>query len=174
VIRCRAGSDTAVADLTGSRGRPGDELSDCENVTGTPIPELSVTAPPPGSAPVVDRTRPVVALSGKTIRSGSFLDNGHIDLTVSCNEACSASGKAYRTPAKARAGKASIGGGSLKLGTGKRTLRITVAKKFRAEFQSKLQTKAQKHRGVKFSIELTVEDAAGNATKASRTVTVKG
>lgn len=176
VIRCRAGSDTADADLTGAQGRPGDELSDCENVTGKPIPEISAPAQPAGGAsPASDTARPVVTLSSKTIKSKTFLDSGHLDVTVSCNEPCSASAKAYKTPAKnPRRGESPIGTGKLKLGTGKRTLRITVAEKFRAQFRSKLQTKAQKRRGVTFRVALAVKDAAGNVTNAARTVTVKG
>lgn len=52
--------------------------------------------------------------------------------------------------------------------------RITVAKKFRAQFQSKLRTKAQRQQGVKLRVVLVIKDAAGNVTNAARTVTVKG
>jgi len=168
LIRCRAGTDTANVDLPGVRAA-GDELSDCENVTGTPMPAGADTAPP---GPVGDTTRPAVTLASKAIKPGMFLGNGHIEVTVSCNEACSVSGKAYKTPAKK--GESPIGTGSLKLGTGKRTLRITVAKKLRAQFESMLRSKAQKRRGVKLRVVLVIKDAAGNVTNASRTVTVKG
>jgi hypothetical protein len=168
LIRCRNGLDTANVDLPGPQA-PGDQLSDCENVTGTPVPGFA------GTAPAGDTARPVVTLSARTIDLRTFLDNGHLDLTVSCNEACSVSGKAYKTPAKTpRASKSPVGAGKLELGTGKRTLRITVSKKFRAQFESLLRTKAQKRRGVKFGVVLVITDAAGNVTTSSRTVTVKG
>jgi hypothetical protein len=167
-IRCRAGSDTANVDLPGAKAA-GDQLFDCENVTGTPMPAGADMAPP---GPVGDTTRPAVTLTSKAIKPGTFLDDGHIDLTVSCDEACSVSGKAYKTPAKK--GESPIGDGSLKLGTGKRTLRVTVAKKLRTQFESMLRTKAQKRRGVKLRVVLVIKDAAGNVTNASRTVTVKG
>jgi Ca2+-binding RTX toxin-like protein len=160
VIRCRSGSDTANVDLPNAQGIPGDALSDCENVTGTPIPLISDTA------------RPVVKLSSKAIRAKKFLDSWRLQVTVSCNEACSATGKAYKLPAKK--GASPVGSGRLKLGTGKRSLSITVAKKFRTQLQAKLRTKAQRRSGVKLRVVLTVKDAAGNVSNASRTVTVKG
>jgi Ca2+-binding RTX toxin-like protein len=180
VIRCRAGTDTADVDLPGVRGRPGDQLSDCESVTGTPIPEVGDGKPPAGDSsgptgPAGDKTRPVVTVSIRTIKSEALLDDWLLDVTVSCNESCTASAKAYKAPAKgSRAPESPIGTGKLKLGTGKRTLHITVAKKSRARLSSKLRTKAQKRHGLKLRVVLAVKDAAGNVTNASRDLTVKG
>lgn len=174
IVRCRAGSDTADVDLPGAQGRPGDELSDCETVTGTPMPAVGGTTGPTGDRPRPggDTAPPVVKLSIEAIKSETFLDTGHLDVAVSCSEACSVSGKAYKTPKKK--GQSPIGSGKLKLGTGKRTLRITVARKHRTQFESMLRTKAQKRSGVRFRVDLVVKDAAGNVTNSSRTVTVKG
>lgn len=174
LIRCRAGSDTAAVDLAGARGRPGDALSDCEVVTGRPIPELAVTPPSGGGTkPPADTARPVVTVSGKAIRPGAFLGNGHIDLTITCNEACSATGKAYRSPAR-RSREAPIATAKLKLGSGKRTLRLTVPAKAREQFRSKLRTEAQRQSGIKLRVVLTVTGGSGNVTETSRTVAVKG
>jgi hypothetical protein len=41
-------------------------------------------------------------------------------------------------------------------------------------FRAKLHTKAQRKRGLTFRVVVTVRDAAGNATKSTRRVVVKG
>lgn len=173
VLRCGAGADTATVDLPGGQPTRADALFDCENVTGTPLPFLP-TPPsvyfPPAPPPAVDTTRPVLTLSSKTIKSKSFLATGRLSLTIKCNEACSARAEAFATLGRST----SVGKASLKLGTGRRTLRITIAKKQRSKLRAKLHTKAQRKHGLTFRVVVTVRDAAGNATKSTRRVVVKG
>lgn len=179
-VRCGDGADTATADLPGAQAVRADVLSDCEAVSGTPFPVVVPPSPPVlVPTPVVvtggDRTKPTVTLGSATIKARDFLADGRLELTVRCNEACSVEGEAFTTLARiAKAGDFSVGTGELRRGTGRRTLRITVAKKYRNRFKRKLRTKAQKRRGVKFSVVVEATDAAGNVTKATRTVTVKG
>jgi Ca2+-binding RTX toxin-like protein len=170
VVSCGDGVDTVVADLTGAKGRPGDELSACENVSGTPIPELEGsggaggTGAPGGpvtAAPAVDRKKPTVILGGGPAKAAKFAADGKLALTVSCDEPCSVAAKAFDKAAKkTKGGPKPVGSGVLKLGGGKRTLAVTVKKKFRGI--------------ARFRVALTVKDAAGNTTAATRTVAVKG
>lgn len=175
VLRCGAGDDAATVDLPGGQPTRADALFDCENVTGTPLPFLpsppSIYLPPGGSpSPITDTIRPVLTLSSKTIKSKSFLADRRLSLTIKCNERCSATAEAFATLGRST----SVGKGSLKLGTGRRTLRVTIVKKHRAKLRAKLRTKAQRKRGITFRVVVKVKDAAGNATSGTRKVVVKG
>jgi Ca2+-binding RTX toxin-like protein len=162
-LRCGDGTDTASADLPGGQAVRADVLTDCETVNGTPFAALPDTA------------RAKVTLSGGTIKSRAFLKNGTLTVSVACNEPCSAAGEAFTTGARlAKVGELSVGSGSLKLGKGKRTLKVKVAKRYLKSYRHKLRTRRQRRKGVKFSVAVVAKDAAGNVTNATRTVKVKG
>jgi hypothetical protein len=160
VLHCGAGNDTAVADLPGGQAPRADALFDCESVSGAALSDIT----PPG-----------VTLTGGTVKSKTFLRQRAVTVKVKCSEACSVKGEAFGTGARlAKVGELSVASGSLKLGTGKRTLKLKVAKRYRKAFARKLRTKRQRRRGLKLAVGVTAKDAAGNATSKRRTVKVKG
>lgn len=180
VLRCGAGADTADVDLPGGQPARADVLFDCETVTGTPLPALPgpiavppVGLPPGGAPPAKDTTRPRLTLGGaKTIKAKAFLATPRLRLTVRCSEACTASARASISRGGGRS--LLVGSGSLKRGTGTRTLRVTIAANRRATVRAKLRTKAQRRKGLKVRVRVTVADAAGNRATGEVSVVVKG
>ena len=64
--------------------------------------------------------------------------------------------------------------GKLASGTGKRTLKVTVAKKYRGALKRKLRTKAQRRVGSKLTVHITVTNAFGQVTQSTQTIKVRG
>jgi Ca2+-binding RTX toxin-like protein len=160
VLRCGGGNDTAVADLPGGQATRADALFDCESVSGAAFP---------------DTTPPSVKVTIGAIKSKTFLRSRAVTVKVECGEACSVKGEAFGTGARlAKVGELSVASGSLKLGTGRRTLKLKVAKRFMKAYARKLRTRRQRRRGLGFPVALTAKDAAGNVTTKRGTVKVKG
>jgi Ca2+-binding RTX toxin-like protein len=169
VVDCGSGNDNATVDLPGGQPARADVTLDCEALGGTAFP------PPVTPTPLPDLSAVKLALSVKTIKSKAFLKNGLLTITLTCDKACSATAEAFSTAARLRkVGQLSIGSGQLGLGSGKRTLKVKVAKKYLTTYKRKLRTKPQKKKGIKFPVAITVTSAVGIKTTSTKTVTVKG
>ena len=162
---CAAGADTVTADLAGGQPDRADVLIDCETIGGTPFP-----ATVPG-----DTAGPAVTLTGGDLKAGEFRKSLRLRVSVGCDEACSVAGQVFTSSARiAKVGQLQVAGGRLASGTGKRTLTLRVAKKFRKAFKRKLNTKKKRRKGLKLSVSVTARDAAGNTTTKTKTIAVKG
>ncbi len=96
-------------------------------------------------------------------------------MKITCSKACSLRGDAYAGKVgTSLVGKLARGFGRLGLGTGKRTLKVKIAKKYLKSYRKRLRTKKQRRKGVKFSIVVTASDALGITVRTTRTFTVKG
>lgn len=182
-IDCELGNDAAAVDLPGGQPERADVTYDCEAITGQPFaapnpPPLPPVAPvaPVAPVPPVDTSKAVMTLTGKTIRSAAFIKSGTLTLTVRCNKACSVEGEAFASGATLHStvGKLSVGSGNLPLGTGSRKLRVKIAKRYLTTYKRRLRTRAQRKKGISFSVRATASDALGIVVQSSRTVKVRG
>lgn len=138
--------------------------------TGIPCP---VPLPPPGGAGgtkrvVKDTTPAKISLSGR--RTQRFTRKGTIVVTVKCNEACRAAGRA----------SVSVSGASkvFRSGIATRQLAAGKAAKLTLKFPKKAvraitRSLRKKKRGLKATIAIMTRDAAGNASRARRSVKLK-
>jgi Ca2+-binding RTX toxin-like protein len=171
-VACGRGTDTASVDLPGADPANADALDGCENVTGTPLPPQHMGLSPTGPATHVPR----VTLSGPTtVKTSVFLKRRLLTVRVAADQAYSAAGEAVEAGARiARVGELTIGAGSLKRGSGKRTLKVKIARRYTKQLARRLRTKRQRRKGVVIKVVVTVTGAGGRATKASRAIRVKG
>jgi hypothetical protein len=136
-------------------------------VTGTPL-----------AAPfVITHTKAArVTLSGSTtVKSKTFLKTFALRLNVSANETYKASAEALTNLARiSTLGYLPIGTGSLRTGKGRRSLKVTIAKKYRSSLKRKLHTKTQRKKGIKLTVAVTVTNTSGQVTRSTRRFTVKG
>ncbi len=169
IIDCGAGTDSAKADLPGLNAPRADVLKACETVTGTPLPATVVDVP-------TDPARPKLTLSGKrTVKVKAFLKAWTLPVGIACDQACSAGGAALSSRARlAAVGDLTIGSGTLGSATGKRTLKVKIARKYQRSLKRHLRTKKQRRRGVKVAVAVTVTNAAGQSTSKTRRFTVRG
>jgi Ca2+-binding RTX toxin-like protein len=159
-VDCDKGNDTATVDLAGGQPQRADVTIDCETIGGQAFPDIS---------------KLVLTLKSSTVKSKTFLRTRTLPVKVTCSRACSVFGEAFTTKARiATVGSLSVGSGKLGLGTGTRTLKVKIAKKYLKAFRSKLRTKAQRRKGIKFSVTVTVSDALGIQAKTTRTIKVRG
>jgi hypothetical protein len=170
-VNCGSGADNVAADLPGENPARADILTGCETVTGTSLAAPTFTLP--------DSSAPKVALSGATtVKAKKFLKGFVLPVGVACDQACAVGGDVVtsgaRLGAAAKVGDLAIGSGSLKLGTGKRTLKAKVAKRYRASVRRKLRTRKQRRKGIKLSVAITVKNASGQSRTARRTFKIKG
>lgn len=164
-VHCGDGADTATLDLAGAQPDRADVAYNCETVGGTPFGPVPVL---PG--PAVDRADPVVTLARRKVARKAFARRGVVTVTVGCDEACAVAGEVLTTQAKlATVGRLAVGGGTLRLGTGKRTLKLRVRAKYRKTFRRKLRRRKR----VPLIVGVTATDAAGNETSKSTKVTVR-
>ncbi len=170
-IRCGDGADSVTADLPGLDPARADVLTDCETVTGTALPAALTTV-----IVAAQPHRPVVTLTGRrTVKTKTFKRRRTLTATVGADQAYAASGAALtRGGHIARLGELVVGTGRLASGTGTRTLTVKVAKAYAKRLTRKLRTKRQRRKGVKIDLAVTVSNAAGQSTRATRTYTVKG
>lgn len=172
LIRCGAGTDAVSADLAGTNPARADVLSDCENVTGTPLGLEGGTLP----ATVTPPTKPALTLGGRsTVTAKAFLRRFTVGVGVTSDQEVAVAGELTTTQATiAKVGALPIGAGKLAAGTGTRTLKLKVAKTFRKRLKRKLRTKRQRRKGIKLSAAITATNAAGQVTAKRKTVRVKG
>ncbi len=170
VIGCDAGADAVTADLAGQNAPRADVLNNCETVTGTPLgpPQVVAQTPAPKAA--------AVTLGGATtIKTKTFLKSFTLPASVSCDQACSVSGEIATNRAKvATVGELGIGSGTLKSGTGRRTLKAKVAKKYQSGLRRKLRTKRQRKTGIKLTLRITATNASSQVTRKTRVFKIKG
>lgn len=163
---CGPGADAVTADLPGEQPERADAVPNCETVGGTPFGPL--VAPGPSPSPVPDTTAPALNLSAATVRLKAFRTTSALPVLVTCDEACAVRGEAFVSGARiAAVGRLSVGVGRLARGTGRRTLRVKVAKRFRRALRRKAR------RGVRLTVAVTATDAAGNAARRSVRVRVR-
>jgi hypothetical protein len=94
---------------------------------------------------------------------------------ISAGQPYSASGEAIATGARfAKVGELTIGSGRLGRGSGKRTLRVKVAKSYVQVLKRRLRTSKQRRTGVRIPVVVTVTGAAGRSASARRMFRVKG
>lgn len=166
VIHCGRGTDTVGADLPGTNPGRADALTACENVTGTPLGLEG------GSLPAA----PTVTLGGAgTIRVRKFLRSYTVAADVTTDQPATGLGELTVKGARiAKVGALAIGSGRLRSGTGKRRLKVRVAVRYRKALKRKLRTSRQRRKGVRFALVVTVTNAAGQTTTATRAIRVKG
>ncbi len=169
IIRCGLGADNVGADLPGTNAARADVLTDCENVTGTPLGLEGGVLP---TLPDV----PKLTLGGaSTIKSKTFLKKYTVRVAVTTDQPATVAGELTTTQARiSKVGALSVGSGKLASGTGKRTLKLKVAKKFRKKLKRKLRTRKQRRKGIKLSAVITVKNASGQTAARRRTIKIKG
>ncbi|MDO8212097.1 hypothetical protein [Conexibacter sp. CPCC 206217] len=145
---------------------PGDSGS--QPPAGTPAP--AVVAPPAGTRPARDTAAPQVKLSGPTSQKAG----ASISVTVSCpTEACSArAGAVLTVPSAAKAKRYKLGAVTRRLAAGRRaTLKLTLSRSARAAVAKALRSRKTRS-GVKVKVTISARDAAGNARRVTRTITL--
>ena len=105
------------------------------------------------------------------MKAKAFNRTGALKVAVTCDEACALTGEIETAQAKlAAVGRLSIGSGRLRSGTGRRTLTLKVAKRYRKALRRKLRAKRA---GMPLVLSVTATDAAGNSATKSAKVRVK-
>ncbi len=171
LISCGGGADSATADLPGTNPGRADVLSECETVTGTPLGLEGGSLPPAVTLPVT----PKVVLAAPKVKLKTFLKRFTVALDVTTDQPATVAGELTTTRATiSKVGALSIGSGTLASGTGKRTLKLKVAKKFRKKLKRKLRTKRQRRKGITLSAVVAVTNASDQAATATRTIKIKG
>ncbi len=174
-IDCGDGADQADVDLPGTNPARADVLKGCETVTGTALGLEGGILPTPTPTPAVP-TAPKVKLGGATtVKSKTFLKTYSIGVKVTTDQAASVAGELSTTQATiSKVGALTVGSGKLGSGTGTRTVKLKVAKKFRKKLKRKLRTKKQRRKGITLSAVITVTNASGQVARSSRTIKIKG
>jgi Ca2+-binding RTX toxin-like protein len=146
-------SDTATGDSV-------DTFVNCESISATPLP------------PGPDTTPAKVTISApRSISRRAFARRG-LTVKLSADEAASfavdlnakVKRRGRRLVFPAAVGEATLGTGRLRLGTGRRSLRLKPSKRLAASLRS---------RRLRLVIRVTAKDAAGNVTTAVKSVRVR-
>jgi hypothetical protein len=146
-------NDTATGDSI-------DTFFACENVSAIPLPPGPDGAPP--KVTVTARSsisRRAFARKGLAVRLGA---DEPASFAVDLNAKVKRRGGRLVFPASV--GEATLGARRLKLGTGRRVLKLKPSKRFAA---------AVRNRRLRLVVRVTATDAAGNVTPASKSVRVK-
>ncbi len=160
-VACGAGTDSATLDRPVGTPPVGDVQSGCEVI------DLAGVGPP---------AKPVLKLTTRRISSAAFRRTRSISLTARCLAACVLKGDAsLKTPSlRVRIGRGSVGSKRLPLARGARRLTVRISAKYRVKLANRLRTKAQRRRGIAFTVRVTATNLAGLTTAKNATVTVKG
>lgn len=159
------GADSAQVDLPGLQPQKADVVTNVETVTGTPL------GVPAG---FVLAAKPKVTTRAVANKSAAFRKTGTVSVRVQTDEPAAVVGEIV-VPGRLRAvGDLVIGSGKLPLGTGQRTLKIKLGKKYTGTYKRKLRTKKQRKKGVTFTVRVIVTDADGFSATKTQKVTVKG
>jgi len=157
--RINCGSNqTAPPDNDTVTGDSIDTFFACESVTAIRLPILDTTHPKIG---VIAKaiSRRVFARKGLRIK---LRTDERASFSVDLNVKVKRRGGGLAFPAAV--GEATLGTGRLRLGTGTRALTLKPSKKFAA---------AVRNRRLRLVIRVTAKDAAGNVTRAAKSVRVK-
>lgn len=165
-VRCGDGTDSATLDLPGEQPARADVTTNCETVGGVPFP--AVPSPVPSVSPAPDRSAPGLRLGSARVKRKALARTGRVRLAVTCDEACAVRGEMETTRAKVAAvGRLAIGSGRLPSGTGRRTLTVRVAARYRRALRRGLK----RRKGLPLVVSVIATDAADN--RATRTAKVR-
>ena len=154
-INCGSGpqsspdNDTVIGDSI-------DVFFSCENVTAIPPPD---TTHPKVTVVARSVSRRAFARKGLTVRLGA---DEQASFAVELNVKVKRRGGRLAFPAAV--GEATLGTGGSRLGTGTRSLRLKPSRKFAA---------AVRNRRLRLVVRVVAKDAAGNVTRAAKSVRVK-
>lgn len=169
------GNDSAVVDLPGGQPERADVLFNIENVTGTPFPTVvDVRNVPPPVLPVPPNVAPTLGVTGLNVKTKAFLKKGTFKLRVTVNEPSRVVADLLGTARFRAVGDLVVGVGRLPVGTGVRSMTVSVGKKNLTTFKRKLRTKAQRKKGLTLRVRVVATDAGGLPTTALKKVTIKG
>ena len=156
LVNCGSNSE-APPDSDTVTGDSIDTFFSCENVNAIPLPDITPPNATIGAPKSISRR--AFARRGLTLELGA---DEAASFAVELNAKVKRRGGGLAFPAAV--GEATIGTGRLKLGTGTRKLRLKPSKRFAASVRS---------RRLRVVIRVTAKDAAGNVTRAARSVRVK-
>lgn len=154
-INCGSGPQSSPDNDTVT-GDSIDVFFSCENITAIPPP---------------DTTHPKVTVVARSVSRRAFSRKG-LTVKLSADEPASfavelnvkVKRRGGRLAFPAAVGEATLGTGRLKLGTGTRSLRLKPSRKFAA---------AVRNRRLRLVVRVVAKDAAGNVTRAAKSVRVK-
>lgn len=163
-----------MADLGGGQPEKADVLFNVENVTGVPLPTVIDVRNLKGVPPTPPNVAPILAVSGLTVKTKSFLKAGTFTLRVTTNEPARIVADVLAKIRFRAIGDIVVGTGRLGAGTGKRRVKVSVGKSNLRTFKRKLRTKRQRRKGVTLRVRVVATDVLGLATTATKTVRIKG